>query len=175
MIGYSKFRDKIDSSNLKEFSFRGCVVSIDEANNIRINNELILEEAASFDDAVQYAKSYISNINYIGENTIVVTNKLVQLIEKHHNTKVTNTLLEAYEELILSDRFTLDPVILEMKTYNSSISNKLQFTLNDGNVVAIDESTKDELVSLDIDKYKLVDHMNESKDNFMQVIRTLKG
>lgn len=175
MIYYSKFKDKIDSSNLKEFSFRGYVVSIDEANNVKIDNNLILEEAASHDDAVLYAKSYINNIECIGENTILIKDKLVQLIEKYHSTKVTNTLIEAYEELILSDEFTLDPVILEMKSHNSIISNKLHFTLKDNAIVAIDESTKDKLSSLDVDKYKLVDYMNESKDNFMQVIRTLKG
>lgn len=175
MIDYSKFKDKIDSSNLKEFSFRGYVVSVDEVNNVKIDNNLILEEAASYDDAIKYAKSYINNIEQIGENTIVIKDKLVQLIEKYHNTKVTNTLIEAYEELILSDQFTLDPVILEMKSYNTTISNKLHFTLKDNSIIAISEETKDKLNSLNVDKYKLVDFMNESKDNFMQVIRTLKG
>jgi hypothetical protein len=175
MIDYSKFKDKIDSSNLKEFSFRGYVVSVDEANNVKVNNNLILEEAFSYDDAIKYAKSYINNIEHIGENTIVIRDKLVQLIEKHHNTKVTNTLIEAYEELILSDEFTLDPVILEMKSCSTTVSNKLHFTLKDNSIVAINEKTKDQLNSLNVDKYKLVDYMNESKDNFMQVIKTLKG
>jgi flagellar basal body rod protein FlgF len=175
MIDYNRFKDKINSSNLKEFSFRGFEVSIDEALSVKVNNDLILENAVSYVDAVEYAKSYIGNLQYIGENTIVIKDKLAQLIEKHHNTKVTNTLLEAYEELISSNLFTLDPVILEMKSHVASITNKLQFTLSDGSIVAIDESTKDELNSLNVDKYKLVEHMNESKDNFMEIIRTLKG
>lgn len=175
MIGYNRFKHKIDSSNLKEFSFRGFGVSIDEALNIKINDNLILEKADSYTDAVEYAKCYIGNLCHIGENTIVIKDKLVQLIEKHHKTKVTNTLIEAYEELISSNLFTLDPVILEMKSHIAPITNKLQFTLNDGSVIAIDESTKDELNDLDIDKYTLVSYMNESKDNFMEIIRTLKG
>lgn len=175
MLSFNKFKDRINSSNLKDFSFRGFEVSIDESNNIRIDNELILEEADSYLDAVEYAKSYISNLQYIGENTIVIKDRIAQLIEKHHNTKVTNTLIEAYEELILSNSFTLDPVVLEMKSYTTSIVNKLEFTLKDGSVIAIDESTKDKLIALNIDKYKLVEFMNESKDNFMQTIRTLKG
>jgi hypothetical protein len=175
MIGYNRFKNKIDFSNLREFSFRGFDVSIDEALNVKINDDLILENAVSYTDAVEYAKSYIGNVQHIGENTIVIKDKLAQLIEKHHSTRVTNTLLEAYEELISSNAFTLDPVILEMKSHLASITNKLQFTLCDGSIVAIDESTLDELNSLKFDKYKLVEHMNESKDNFMEIIRTLKG
>jgi hypothetical protein len=175
MIEYTKFKDKIDSSNLKEFSFRGFEVSIDEDLSVKIDGDLILENADSYTDAIEYAKRYIGNLQHIGENTIVIKDKLVQLIEKHHATKVTNTLIEAYEELIASDLFTLDPVILEMKSHVAPIMNKLQFTLSDGSNIAIDESTKDELNALNVDKYKLVKHMNESKDNFMEIIRTLKG
>ena len=111
MIEYTKFKDKIDSSNLKEFSFRGFEVSIDEDLSVKIDGDLILENADSYTDAIEYAKRYIGNLQHIGENTIVIKDKLVQLIEKHHATKVTNTLIEAYEELIASDLFTLDPVI----------------------------------------------------------------
>ena len=84
-------------------------------------------------------------------------------------------MIESYIELASSNIFTVDPVILEMKTGSTLIAGKLDYTLEDGTVVAIDESTQSNLNMLLKDRPEIVEYMRESKDNFMRIVRDIKG
>ena len=81
--------------------------------------------------------------------------------------------------LASSKSFTLDPVLLEMRTtYKSAnlIEGKIDFTLNDGKQVAISEETVNKLASLlnsTTDKEEILDYMRENVDNFLSVIRQI--
>lgn len=156
-----------------EVSYKGYSIIISE-NNVYVNSELILEDCISEGAGKLYAKSYIDSIIILEDTEIVTTESIVNTAMRHHGIKLTNTLVESYKELILAEEFTLDPVVLELREGKSSLYGKIEFKLNDGSVVAVNESTVDKLLSLNVDKYKLVDFMKESKKNFVSVIKELR-
>ena len=55
----------------------------------------------------------------------------------------------------------------------SEFSGKLEYELEDGSVVAIDESTQESLNILLKEHNEVVEYMRESKDNFMKIIKEL--
>ena len=76
----------------------------------------------------------------------IPNNKIAEIIKEYHDVKVTDTLIETYIELASSNIFSVDPVICELRKYNKLdrlVEGKLNYTLNDGNVIAINESTQD--------------------------------
>lgn len=153
--------------------YKGHVIEVHE-NDLYIDSQLVLENVSDINSAYAYGKSYVNKIIIIENNSISKDN-IAFLISKHHEIKLTNKLVEAYAELISSNNFTLDPVILDLKEGKSYFNNKYEFTLNDGTIVAIDESTIKSLNELKVDKYKLIDYMNESKENFMNIVQELRG
>jgi len=167
-----KFNSLVKTLPENRLTYKGHDIVISESN-VYVDSELILEDCISEGAGKLYAKNYIDSLVIIEDISVVSKESIINSIIRHHNIKVTNTLVEAYEEIIESGQFTLDPVVLELKEGKSSFVNKVEFKLNDGTVVAIDESTRDKLMSLNVDKYKLVDFMNKSKENFVAVIQEL--
>lgn len=94
-------------------------------------------------------------------------------IQKHHLVDASKSLVEHYNILINSNRFSIDPVVLELREHTSKIYNKIDYTLEDGSIVAIDESTLEKLRNLFFDKYNVIEYMNETKDNFFKVIQLI--
>lgn len=167
-----KFSSITSKSIAPDMVYKGHIITIDE-NNVYIDSDLILEDCVSESAGKTYAKSYIDSLIIIEDVSAVNRESIIGSIMRHHDIRVTNTLVEAYEDMIESGKFTLDPVVLELKEGKSSFVNKVEFKLDDGSIVAIDESTRDKLISLNVDKYKLVDFMNKSKQNFVAVIQEL--
>ena len=167
-MSLSKFRRALTNTHYKNHSIR-----LSEGS-VYVDSNIIMENYDDISSAYAYARSYIDAIEIINTTNTLSEEKIAALITKYHNIKVTDTLIEAYAELISSDNFSLDPVVLEMKVGASSLNNKLEFTLDDNTLIAIDESTKDKLLALSVDKYKLVDYMKESKENFFSVIKEIR-
>lgn len=106
----------------------------------------------------------------------IPNNKIAEIIKEYHNVKVTDTLIETYIELASSNIFSVDPVICELRKYNKLdrlIEGKLNYTLNDGSVIAIDESTQDYLNKLLNNQNEIVEYMKESKANFLHVLKRI--
>lgn len=102
--------------------------------------------------------------------------KVAEIIKEYHDVKVTDTLIESYVELASSNIFSVDPVICELRKYNKLdclVEGKLNYTLNDGSVVAIDESTQDYLNKLLQNQNEIIEYMKESKQNFLYVLERL--
>ncbi len=78
--------------------------------------------------------------------------KLIASIQKHHKVKVTDTLVEAYQDLIDSKEFSTDPVLMESRLSDPSLNlleDKVDFILEDGSYVAIDPKTFQKLNIID--------------------------
>ena len=106
----------------------------------------------------------------------IPNNKIAEIIKEYHDVKVTDTLIETYIELAYSNIFSVDPVICELRKYNKLdrlIEGKLNYTLNDGSVIAIDESTQDYLNKLLNNQNEIVEYMKESKANFLHVLKRI--
>lgn len=102
--------------------------------------------------------------------------KIANIINEHHNIKVTDTLIESYKELASSKVFTLDPVVHELKTLNRLdrlVENKFDYVLSDNTVIAIDLSTQQKLNTLFHGQQEIVEYMRESKENFLEVIKNI--
>lgn len=104
-------------------------------------------------------------------------NKVASIIKEYHDVKVTDTLIENYIQLASSRMFSIDPVVQEIRKLNkldNLVEGKLHYVLNDESIVAIDESTQEQLNNLLQNQTDIVNYMRESKDNFMYVIRKIE-
>ena len=103
-------------------------------------------------------------------------NKIVNIIKEHHDIRVTDTLIESYIELASSKLFTVDPVVQEIRSLNKFdkiIEGKIDYKLNDGTIIAINEDTLDKLKELFSNQQEIIEHMRESKDNFIDVLKQI--
>ena len=102
--------------------------------------------------------------------------KVAEIIKEYHDVKITDTLIESYIELASSNIFSVDPVICELRKYNKLdrlVEGKLNYTLNDGSVVAINEATQDYLNKLLNNQTEIIEYMRESKTNFLKVLQQI--
>ena len=83
--------------------------------------------------------------------------------------KIFETEYVAICETIMSDRFSLDPIVLEYKNKEKLLDSFL-FVLNDGSRVLVTETDLANIRSVDIDRTKLAEFMQESKENFSRII-----
>jgi len=102
--------------------------------------------------------------------------KVAEIIKEYHDVKITDTLIETYVELASSNIFSVDPVICELRKYNKLdrlVEGKLNYTLSDGSVVAINEATQDYLNKLLQNQNEVIEYMRESKQNFLYVLERI--
>lgn len=103
--------------------------------------------------------------------------RIATIIKEHYDVKVTNTLIESYKELAASNIFTIDPIVQQIRTLNkldSIIEGKIHYTLADGTLVAINETTQKQLNTLLQNQQEIIEYMRESKSNFFHVLKKIK-
>jgi hypothetical protein len=174
MITLTQLKNKLAEScgNLDSFIYQGKRVVIDKNLSISVNEELINVDVKNLEEAREYAKTHIDTSLIIEDiDAVIPEEKIVNLINKHHSVKITDTIIESYLELASSNLFTIDPVLVEIKQRSTSIPGKIEHRLNDGNIVAVSEETQNLLNTLLEDKYQVVEYMRESKQNFMRIIK----
>ena len=106
----------------------------------------------------------------------IPNNKIAKIIKEYHDVKVTDTLIETYIELASSNIFSVDPVICELRKINkldTLVEGKLNYTLDDGSVIAINEATQEYLNKLLQNQNEIIEHMRESKENFLNVLKQI--
>ena len=134
-----------------------------------------LEEARQYVKAKQYNKTIEEQVKTeLYED--IPDNKIANIIKEHHDIKVTDTLIESYIELASSKLFTVDPVVLDIRNLNKLdklIEGKIDYKLADGTIIAINESTQDKLTELFKDEQEIIEHMRESKENFINVLKQI--
>lgn len=104
--------------------------------------------------------------------------KIATIIKEYHDVKVTDTLIESYLELASSKMFTVDPIATDIRSLNKFdklVEGKIDYILEDGSIVAINEETQLLLNKLLQDNNDIILHMRESKENFLQVIQQIEG
>lgn len=165
-----------------------CGIQIQEESNCHGYNIILSEDGKVFVDyketelsSIEEARQYINQILLEEELTQELYEeipqiKIAELIKEHHDIKVTDTLIEQYVELASSKLFSSDPVIQEIRKMNSVdnlVEGKIDYKLDDGSIVAIDEETNQEINNLLAEHSDIIEYMRQSKDNFMNVIREL--
>jgi hypothetical protein len=175
---FSSFKKQVleQSGLVDSLSLYGNDVEITESLDIIINGESIKSNVNTLEEAREYAKRYIENTTLLENiDTTIPEEKVAQFIRQYHNIeKITDTLVESYIELASSNMFTVDPVVTAIKeSKTAEFSGKLQYELNDGSVVAINEATQEMLNNILADKNEIVEYMRESKTNFVRIIKEL--
>lgn len=178
---YRQFLKSIKGSDIVEsVSSFGHTITVKTDGVISIDNEVT--EFKSLEEAREYIKNktiseklevQISNELY----EEISENRIAQIIKEYHNVKVTDTLIESYIDLASSKVFTIDPVVYDIRKLNKLdvvVEGKIHYELSDGSVVAIDKSTQETLNKLLQNHTDVVEHMRESKENFMRVIQQIK-
>ena len=174
MLTYNSLRDGIRKSSniLESLTFQESRAYITQDYEIYVDGEFI-GTSESLEEAREYTYNYIKLANHIDPYVAVPNQKLIESIQTNHAvTKITHKLLESYAELLLSNEYTVDPVINELKSQNTL--GRYEFHLNDGTRIAIDENTQRKLSALLHDKYDIVHYMKESVDNFKRVLREIR-
>jgi hypothetical protein len=103
--------------------------------------------------------------------------KVAEIIKEYHDVKVTDTLIESYIELASSNMFSVDPVICELRKINkldNLVEGKLNYTLNDASIVAINGATQEYLNKLLQNQTEIIEYMRESKSNFISVLEQIE-
>ena len=103
-------------------------------------------------------------------------NKIADIIQKHHDVKITDTLIESYIDLASSKLFTLDPAVIEIRKLNKLdrlVEGKIDYKLEDDSTIAISQDTQNKLQDLFAAHSDIIDHMRETKDNFVQVLKQI--
>jgi len=175
---YGKFLKAITGTTARVHSY-GHIIEQTSNGKIIIDGEKTsftdLEEARQYVKAKQYNKTIEEQVKTeLYED--IPDNKIANIIKEHHDIKVTDTLIESYIELASSKLFTVDPVVLEIRNLNKLdklIEGKIDYKLADGTIIAINESTQDKLTELFKDEQEIIEHMRESKENFIDVLKQI--
>ena len=176
---FGSFRKQVlEQSGLStSFLLYGHEVAITEDLNILINGIKIESNVNTLEEARLYAKQVILNNELLESiDTTIPDDKVAHYIRQYHDIeKITDTLIESYIELASSNMFTVDPVVTAIKeSRTAEFKGKLQYVLEDGSVVAINESTQEYLNNLLKDRNEIVQYMRECKDNFIRIIKELE-
>lgn len=149
-------------------------------------NKILIDKTETEFKTLEEARTFIKNKNYSDTLEEEVTKELYEditdtrianIIKEYHNVKVTDTLIETYIDLASSKIFTVDPVVQEIRALNKSdkiVEGKLHYELNDGSVVAINETTQITLNNLLQGQQEIIEYMRESKDNFLHVLERIE-
>jgi hypothetical protein len=103
-------------------------------------------------------------------------NKIADIIQHHHDVKITDTLIESYIDLASSKLFTLDPAVIEIRKLNKLdrlVEGKIDYKLEDDSTIAISQDTQNKLQDLFAAHSDIIDHMRETKDNFVKVLKQI--
>lgn len=175
---YGKFLKTLTGNEARVHSY-GHIIEQTSNGKILIDGEKTgftdLEEARQYIKTQQYTKTIEEQVKTeLYED--IPDNKIANIIKEHHDIKVTDTLIESYIELASSKLFTVDPVVLEIRNLNKLdklIEGKIDYKLADGTIIAINESTQDKLTELFQDQQEIIEHMRESKENFIDVLKQI--
>ena len=175
---YGKFLNTLTGNTARVHSY-GHIIEQTSNGKILIDGEKTsftdLEEARQYIKTQKYTKTIEEQVKTeLYED--IPDNKIANIIKEHHDIKVTDTLIESYIELASSKLFTVDPVVLEIRNLNKLdklIEGKIDYKLADGTIIAINESTQDKLTELFKDEQEIIEHMRESKENFIDVLKQI--
>ena len=121
---------------------------------------------------MQYSQ-FIEHISRVKLEEIPAS-KIAGIISEYHNIDVNDSIVESYVELASSKAFTIDPAVHAIRALNTStINGKIDYVLDDGSLVAIDENTQLKLNTLFDNKYELVEYMQKNLESFMHVLKEL--
>lgn len=136
--------------------------NLEEAKQSIINNQL--QENIS----TQIKQELYEEISY---------HLIAETIIKHHDIRVTDTLIESYIDLASSKIFSADPVVHSIRLYNKLdcvLENHIDFILNDGTKILVNDQIFQTINNTFKEHQDVIEYMRESKDNFFYVLQQIE-
>lgn len=178
---FNQFKSKLNGSEIKSHMYSYGHLIEQTEDSILIDG--VQTEFESLEEARNYIKQ--EQISSELEEEIakelyeeLSNNKIAGVIKEHHDIKITDTIIESYKDLASSKVFTLDPVVEEIRSMNKLdklIEGKLDFQLDDGSIIAINETTYHQINNILSEHNDVIAYMRESKENFISVVEQLEG
>lgn len=177
---FSQFSRKLSGENITEqLRCYDHIIQKDEDGVIYIGNAKT--KFTELEEARNYIKQQYETVKLEEQVKTEIyeelsENKIVDIIKKYHDVKVTDTLIESYIDLASSKLFTLDPVVEDIRKLNKLdqlVEGKIDYKLEDDSTIAISHKTNDMLKQLFQDHTDVVEHMRQTKDNFIEVIKQI--
>jgi len=177
---YTQFLDNIHSnmtgSDIKARSNCYGFTIVETVDSIFIDG--IHTDLTNLEEAKQYIKNQLvqeSIVNQIRTEELSL-NTVADIITRHHDIRVTDTLIESYIDLASSKIFTIDPVVKDIKTKNKLdevLEDHYEFILEDGSKILVSNEML-QLINNTLGKHTdVIEHMRESKDNFFHVLELI--
>lgn len=135
-------------------------------------------DLTNLEEAKQYIKNQLvqeSIVNQIRTEELSL-NTVADIITRHHDIRVTDTLIESYIDLASSKIFTIDPVVRDIKTQNKLdevLEDHYEFILEDGSKILISNETLQHINNTLGKHADVIEYMRESKDNFFHVLELI--
>ena len=177
---FSQFNRKLSGTTVTEqLRCFGHLIERLEDDTILIDKEKT--EFTVLDEARNYIKQKYNTQNLEEQVKTEIyeelsENKIADIIQKHHDVKITDTLIESYIDLASSKLFTLDPAVIEIRKLNKRdrlVEGKIDYKLEDDSTIAISQDTQNKLQDLFAAHSDVIDHMRETKDNFVKVLKQI--
>lgn len=135
-------------------------------------------DLTNLEEAKQYIKDKLvqeSIVNQIKTEELSL-NTVADIITRHHDIRVTDTLIESYIDLASSKIFTIDPVVRDIKTKNKLdevLEDHYEFILEDGSKILVSNEML-QLINNTLGKHTdVIEYMRESKDHFFHVLELI--
>ena len=177
---FNQFKSKLNGHGIKSqvYSYGRLIEQIEDSILIDgTSTEFTsLEEARKYIKQVTLSEKLEQEISKELYEEIDDT-KIASIIKEHHDIKVTDKIIESYITLASSKEFTFDPVVGDIRNLNKLdklFEGKMDFTLNDGSIVAINENTFEQINNIFENHSDVIKFMRESKQNFVDVIEQLE-
>ena len=150
-----------------------------------VDNKVLIDGVLTDYTNLEEARSSIKNNQLQEHLTIQIRQQLyeeipyaiiAETINKYHDVRVTDTLIESYIELASSKIFSLDPAIIEIKQMNAIdcvLEDHFDFILNDGSKILISKQILESINNTFGTHTDVIEYMKESKENFFYVIEQL--
>ena len=177
---FNEFKSKLNGHGIKShvYSYGRLIEQIEDSILIDgTSTEFTsLEEARKYIKQVTLSEKLEQEISKELYEEIDDT-KIASIIKERHDIKVTDKIIESYITLASSKEFTFDPVVEDIRNLNKLdklFEGKMDFTLNDGSIVAINENTFEQINNIFENHSDVIKFMRESKQNFVDVIEQLE-
>jgi hypothetical protein len=175
-----EFYSKLNKNVVETFISYGRTVQFTLNGTVIVEGKEHSKKFDNIEEAKKYCKDqYISEQlqEQVRQEIASDTTTIAKIIREHYSVKVTIPLIESYIEYASSKQFTLDPVVIDLRKTNkltNLIEGKIDFILEDGNSVALEESTLIKIKTLiNNDETVKIEEMRKSIDKFISVVRKI--
>lgn len=177
---FSQFRRKLSGEKITEqLRCYDHLIQKDEDGTVYIGS--VKTKFTELEEARNYIKQQYETVKLEKQIKTEIyeelsENKIASIIQKHHDIKITDTLIESYINLASSKLFTLDPVVEDIRKLNKLdmlVEGKIDYKLEDNSTVAISHSTHEKLKDLFQAHTDVVEHMRQTKDTFVKVLKQI--